>query len=179
MLLKTYFARMAQYNQWMNEKVYACAAGLDPDILHEDRGAFFGSIFRTLNHLMVADRIWLKRFAEHPRHFAALEPVRAMPHPYTLDEILYPELGALSAARVELDAIIRAAFDEVSDADLAQPLSYRNRAGQAFRKNFGELAQHFFNHQTHHRGQITTLFSQLGIDVGVTDLVMLVPDVEG
>lgn len=177
MSLKTYVMRMAHYNQWMNEKLYAHAAALAPEVLHEDRGAFFGSIFRTLNHLMVADRIWLARFAEHPRRIAALEPVRAMPHPYALDEILFPDFDRLRAARVELDAIIRAAFDDVDEADLAVALSYRNRAGQAFVKRFGDLAQHFFNHQTHHRGQVTTLFSQLGIDVGVTDLVALIPDV--
>lgn len=71
--------------------------------------------------------------------------------------------------------MINALAAELSDSDLAQPISYRNARGDN-RKNFGALLLHFFNHQTHHRGQVSTLLSQLGADIGVTDLVAWVPD---
>ncbi|BDT60291.1 hypothetical protein MasN3_37850 [Massilia varians] len=77
--------------------------------------------------------------------------------------------------RVRLDAIITAFAAEVLESDLAQPLSYRNARGDN-RKHFGSLLLHFFNHQTHHRGQAGPLLSQAGVDIGVTDLLEWLPD---
>jgi uncharacterized damage-inducible protein DinB len=85
------------------------------------------------------------------------------------------DLDTLRAHRVRLDAIIDALAAELSDADLAQPLAYKNSRGE-FRKQFGSLLLHFFNHQTHHRGQISTLLSQAGVDIGVTDLLEWIPE---
>ena len=176
MSLKNHFELLAGYNRWMNEKLYDAAARLGETSMHEDRGAFFGSVFGTLNHLLVADTIWLKRFADHPVAFRALEPVRALPHPYTLAEILHPEFERLREARMAMDETTVAFCVEATDEAYEQTLDYRNRAGQAFTRKFGYLMQHFFNHQTHHRGQVTTLLSQAGIDVGVTDLAAMLPE---
>lgn len=174
MSLKTQFELMARYNQWMNAKIYAASSRLGASELHADRGAFFKSVFGTLNHLLVADTIWLKRFADHPAAFRALEPVRPMPHPYSLAQPLYDQFEPLQAARGATDEVIVALAAEASEADYLQPLTYANSTGQVFVDPFGALMQHLFNHQTHHRGQVSTLLSQAGIDVGVTDLVALV-----
>ena len=80
--------------------------------------------------------------------------------------------------RETLDALYIRFIDQLSDADIAAPLSYRNSSGQPFTKTTGLLLSHVFNHQTHHRGQITTLLSQMGLDIGVTDLAPLVPNIE-
>ena len=176
MSLKNHFELMAGYNRWMNDKVYAAASGLDAAALHEDKGAFFGSVFGTLNHLLVADTIWLKRFADHPAAFRSLAPVRGLPHPYTLAEILHPGFDQLREARRDMDETIVGFCAEASDDAYDHALTYRNRSGQVFVRKFGHLAQHFFNHQTHHRGQVTTLLSQAGIDVGVTDLSAMLPE---
>ncbi|GAB3792786.1 DinB family protein [Dyella agri] len=176
MSLKNHFELMAGYNRWMNDKLYHAASRLDVQALHEDRGAFFGSVFGTLNHLLVADTIWLKRFADHPAAFRSLDPVRGLPHPYTLAEVLYPEFDQLRAARRDMDETIIQLCAEATDDAYGQALTYRNRSGQAFVRKFGHLMQHFFNHQTHHRGQATTLLSQSGIDVGVTDLSAMLPE---
>jgi uncharacterized damage-inducible protein DinB len=135
-----------------------------------NRGAFFDSLFGTLNHIIAADMIWLNRFMGHPSRFHALQPLRDIPKPASLTEQFGADLPSLLAQRMRLDEIITALAAELSTADLEQALSYQNSRG-AFCKNFGSLLLHFFNHQTHHRGQASTLLSQAGIDIGVTDLL--------
>ena len=165
---------LARYNQWMNDKLYTAVAGWDEAALHEDRGAFFGSVFGTLDHLLKADTIWLKRFAEHPADFAALAPVHALAHPYLLNGPVHEDFPGLRAARADMDETILAFADELTTAHCEQSLTYLNRAGESFERPLGLALLHFFNHQTHHRGQVTTLLSQAGIDVGATDLITLV-----
>lgn len=172
-----HFVLLAQYNEWMNEKLYAAAASLPPGAWLAERGAFFGSIAGTLNHIVAGDTIWLKRFALHPSRFAVLQPLLAWPAPASLAAIHSLELPTLLARRQELDCIISQWVQALSDADLEQTLEYSSMRGLASRKRFGSLLLHFFNHQTHHRGQASTLLSQAGADIGVTDLLMLVPDV--
>lgn len=168
------FRLMAEYNAWMNGKLYDAAATLAPEALAADRGAFFGSILGTLEHLVVADTIWLKRFAEHPAG-GPLAPVRDLPQPQALAQIQFGALAPLRERRDLLDRLIAAWIAGLAEADLDTPLVYRNTKGLPFEKPFGSILLHFFNHQTHHRGQATTLFSQVGIDVGVTDLLALIP----
>ncbi len=168
--------QMAAYNQWMNDKLLLAAARLDPAVLAADRQAFFGSILRTLNHLVIADTIWLQRFARHPATHAALDPVRALPAPDFADLERFTDLPALAAHRRWLDALIVGWAESVAEPDLDVALHYANSRGVVSDKNFFGLLAHFFNHQTHHRGQVTTLLSQAGVDVGVTDLLALLPE---
>lgn len=167
---------MAQYNQWMNATLYDAAAKLSAEQLAQDRGAFFGSLLGTLNHLVVSDIIWLQRFAAHPAAHRSLEPVRRMERPASLNHILFRDLPGLSAQRASLDATITAWTTELSQRDLDHTLHYCNMSGTPRHKLFGSLVLHLFNHQTHHRGQATTLLYQAGIDIGVTDLVALIPE---
>lgn len=168
---------MAQYNTWMNNKLYASAAVLSPQALSAPRGAFFGSILGTLNHLAVGDTLWLQRFATHPAQHAALDPVRRLAPPAALNAQLFDQLDALRAYRLLLDGVIEAWAAELTPRDLAQSLHYRNTKGVPQHKPFFSLLMHFFNHQTHHRGQITTLLFQAGQDPGVTDLLACIADV--
>lgn len=168
---------MAEYNASMNRKLYAAAAKLPPRELLADRGAFFGSIAGTLNHLLAADTIWLRRFAAHPdtRLAQPLAPVLALPQPSGLDQVIATDLPVLRARRLLLDGIISQWVSQLREHDLDGALAYRNARGDQ-RKPFFSLLMHFFNHQTHHRGQITTLLSQAGVDIGITDLLEIVPD---
>jgi len=166
---------MADYNRWMNENVYAVAATLPPAALVLDRHAFFGSILGTLNHLVAADTIWLQRFATLAAHAVALDAVRRRPAPTGLAQILFADFATLRVQRAELDAIIIAWAGTISPADLDGQLAYANTRGVAAQRNVFSLLMHFFNHQTHHRGQVTTLLSQAGVDVGMTDLLALIP----
>ncbi len=166
---------MASYNAWMNAKVYETAAKLSPGELALDRKAFFKSILGTLNHIMVGDTLWLKRFAMHPSKHVALDRVRAMAAPTALNQILFHDFPTLAAHRKLLDSVISAWAAALTECDLRHPLLYANTQGQQFQRRFSSLVTHFFNHQTHHRGQATTLLTQAGLDVGVTDLLALIP----
>ena len=165
---------MATYNAWMNEKLLQAARKLTHDELVADRQAFFGSVLATLNHLAIADTIWLKRFANHPAEYPVLEPIRSLPAPDTSDLLRFSDLGSITSHRTWLDSIIVDWANSIAEPDLDFVMHYTNSRGEVSDKTFFGLLMHFFNHQTHHRGQVTTLLSQAGIDVGVTDLLALV-----
>jgi uncharacterized damage-inducible protein DinB len=167
---------MADYNAWMNRKLCEAAAKLTPGEVAADRGAFFKSLLGTLNHLFVADTIWLKRFAGAFAESAALQPVQDLAAPTSLDQVPCADLPQLVARRRELDAIIDAWCASLRNDDLDRVLSYVNMLGVVGKRPLYGILIHLFNHQTHHRGQATTLLSQAGIDVGVTDLVTLIPN---
>jgi len=165
---------LSRYNQWMNDKLYNTAAKLPANELAKDRGAFFGSLLGTLNHIMVADIIWLQRFSTHPAQHPALDEIRMMQKPQALAQTLLDGFTVLSAERQRLDSTIITWCEQLDASDLNHKLAYHNMKGEAAVKNFGSLMLHFFNHQTHHRGQATTLLSQQGLDVGITDLLALI-----
>ena len=177
MTLKSNFELMANYNQWMNNNIYNAASNLNRQELNLDRGAFFGSIMGTLNHITIGDIIWLKRFYEHEVKFHTLNEINEMESPKTLNEVLYPELSELTVFRKQLDQTIINFIQELTEEVISLPLTYKNTKGQPFTRNFGHLLQHFFNHQTHHRGQASTLLNQTDIDIGVTDLLACIPNI--
>jgi uncharacterized damage-inducible protein DinB len=153
---------MARYNRWMNERLYALCAELPDAERKRDRGAFFRSVHGTLNHLCVADHIWLGRFVGVPRAFPSL------------DHELHADFAALRAERAALDERIDAYVAGLTPAALGQDLVYTSMVDPAPRRlPLWAALTHFFNHQTHHRGQLTTLLSQSGVDPGVTDLLWL------
>lgn len=153
---------LSAYNRWMNERLYACCAQLPDEERKRDRGAFFRSIHATLNHLLLGDRIWLGRFTSAP--FA----VRS------LDQELYTDFGELRAERERTDREVDAWAASLTDADFLRTLRYTSFVNPAPRSiAFWVAVTHFFNHQAHHRGQLTTLLMQAGVDPGVTDLIWL------
>ncbi|WP_372740208.1 DinB family protein [Neptunomonas sp.] len=176
MSLKDHFELLAAYNQWMNSKVYEAAGHLGAKELAKDRGAFFSSILGTLNHILVGDTIWLKRFATHPSCMSSLREVANLPNPNRLDQIIFEDFAALSEQRAWLDGQIISWVGELSERDLDLVLSYHNTKGVPANKRFSSLVFHFFSHQTHHRGQVSALLSQAGEDIGVTDLLALIAE---
>ena len=153
---------LAAYNRWMNDKLYAVVADMPDDERKADRGAFFGSVHGTLNHLLLADRVWMGRFTGEP--FTVTR----------LDQELYADFAELARERAAEDARIETWAAGLCDASLAGKLRYRTIANPAERTSDMWLCVfHFFNHQTHHRGQITTLLAQAGRDYGVTDLMWM------
>ena len=153
----------ARYNRWMNERLYAVCAELSDGQRKEFRGAFFGSIHGTFNHLILADRVWLGRLTGKP--FAAA----------SLDQELYSDYVELREQRNITDQDLQAYVASLEEPALKQEFQYRNMAGTAKSLPLAMVLSHIFNHQTHHRGQITTLLSQMGIDPGVTDLIAMPP----
>jgi uncharacterized damage-inducible protein DinB len=166
---------MAEYNHWMNKKIFDACESLTPENITEDRGAFFGSILGTLNHLVIGDTLWLQRFSGTFLSYRELDPVAALPQPTALNAIVCTQLSELKIQRDLLDHIFVSFAEAVNEDDLLSPVTYTNIKGETFTRLFFSLLLHVFNHQTHHRGQVTTLLSQFGADIGVTDLVAVMP----
>ncbi len=166
----------AEYNKLMNQRLVVASSNLSNTSLIEDKGAFFKSVIGTLNHIMVGDILWLKRFSSHPSCYGSLKPMGNIDKPEKLNNILYVDLTQFSKARRKLDEMIIEWCKEIKIVDLDNPLRYINYKEEQHNKRLGDLILHFFLHQVHHRGQITTLLSQEGIDFGATDLPEIVPD---
>lgn len=153
---------MASYNRWMNKRIYDVCSTLSDEERKRNVGAFFKSIHGTLNHLLLADRIWMGRFTGRPFRFKSL------------DQELYSDFAQLRAEREKDDNGIIDRAESLTEDDFSRKLSYTSAVNPQPRKYpFWFAVTHFFNHQTHHRGQVTTLLSQRSIDAGVTDLIWL------
>jgi uncharacterized damage-inducible protein DinB len=172
MNLKTQYETLARYNSWMNRKLYAAAGTLSDEQRKHDCGAFFHSIHGTLNHLLLADRAWMQRFT-HDASFASRTAGGDLIEVRGLDQILYADFAELERERVATDERIEAWIRARDEADFASTISYRTSAGTPREHPLWWAVGHLFNHQTHHRGQVTTLLSQFGVDPGVTDLVRM------
>lgn len=144
------FRHFAGYNAWANARLYDAAAKLTPDQLWQNAGLFFGSLGGTLNHILVADRVWMKRFTGTGEH------------PDKLNAILHRDFSALRAEREKEDARIIAYADSLTPERLNETFTYRmmTRPDMVTSKLWPDL-MHFFNHQTHHRGQAHTGLSIL------------------
>ncbi len=179
MTLVSHFQLMAGYNTRMNAQIYCAASELNAEALNKDVGAFFGSVLGTLNHILVGDLIWLSRFAQHSERYAALHALDDYPSPQSLNHLMYSDFKSLRQARVSLDETIERWCLEFEESDFDLGMIYKNTKGVESQRNFGELVFHLFNHQTHHRGQVSVLLSQEGHDIGVTDFLVDIPDVNG
>jgi uncharacterized damage-inducible protein DinB len=158
---------LAAYNRWMNDKLYAACAELSDEGRKLERKAFFGSIHRTLNHILLADRVWFGRFIGLPFKVDRL------------DRELFADFAALRAERTLTDQDIEGWAQGLTDAQLADKLHFTTIVNPQGPRVYDlwVCVTHFFNHQTHHRGQVTALLSQCGKDYGVTDLIAL-PEVQ-
>ncbi len=170
---------MARYNAWFNGQLFAAADRLEDSDRKRDRGAFFGSIHRTLNHLIVADQIWLKRLRQCglDNGFDAstlTSAVLDLADGHGLDQVVFDNWADLRAKRLQLDDAISQWLAEMPQGFPGYPMRYSNTKGVLREHPAWQALSHFFNHQTHHRGQVTTLMMQAGVDVGVTDLMALV-----
>ncbi|MEL6335625.1 MAG: DinB family protein [Pseudomonadota bacterium] len=153
--MKAHFRMLAGYNAWANDRLYATCAALPAEDLARDLGAFFGSILATLNHVMVADLIWLARL----RGGAQL--------PLALDHILHDDFAELAAARRVMDRDVAAVVEEIDPAAILRYL----RRGAPQKAVAADLMAHLFNHQTHHRGQVHAMLTRLGTEAPALDLI--------
>jgi uncharacterized damage-inducible protein DinB len=156
---RDYVVLMAEYNAFMNHKVYEICAALSDEERKRDRGAFFKSIHRTLEHLVWGDRAWMIRFLKWDL------PIGKPSDP------LYEDFDALRAERVRLDGVVLEWARTLPEGALSEPFQVTSVVYKTTKRlPLYLVAVQMFNHQTHHRGQLTTLLSQLGIDPGVTDV---------
>jgi uncharacterized damage-inducible protein DinB len=157
--LAAHFAMLARYNAVANARLYEVCGQLSDDEYRKERAGSFRSIHRTLNHILLGDRIWMDRFA---RAGQTTTP--------KLNQILYDDFPALRAAREAEDSRIEEFMLAMSDAFLAQEFEYVNNAGVLCVDPATVVMTHLFNHQTHHRGQIHVMLSQAGVQPPNLDL---------
>ena len=177
MNLQSHFILMSDYNQRMNSQFYSVVKELGDYDINKDRGAYFQSILGTLNHILVGDIIWLTRFSKHSTRYVSLTALSDFPKPKGLDDIVFSNFTLLFAAREKVDLLICQWLKrEAKETDFDELLAYSNTKGVVSKRDFGELVSHLFNHQTHHRGQLSTLLNQIKLDIGATDYLFEIPE---
>ena len=162
--MKAHFQRMAAYNRWANTRLYEAVGKLSPEAFAAPRSGFFPSLLKTLNHILVGDTVWMGRLDGAGSSITSL------------DQILHTDLAALTAARVAMDDRIVAFVDAVAPARLAEDLVYRTVAGDPMRTQVSQVLAHFFNHQTHHRGQAHAMLSSTEVAPPSLDLILFLRD---
>ena len=162
-----YVLTMARYNAWQNKQLMAAMAGMTEDALRMERGAFFGSILATANHILWGDAMWMARFQ-------GMEPPAV---PIAESVALHPTRAAWSAERFRMDGRILLWAEKIHALDLVGDLTwYSGVMGRQVTKPKGALITHMFNHQTHHRGQIHAMLTAAGVKAPVSDLFFMPED---
>ncbi len=158
--MKAHYAALARYNAWANRRLYDAAAELSDEEYRADRGAFFKSMHGTLNHLLTADWVWMHRFTGQG------------PSPERLDMIQHEQLAELRRTREAEDKRIVGYVDGLTDSQLAGTIRYRRvSTPEVFEQALAPALAHFFNHQTHHRGQAHSILCSFGQRGLVLDLL--------
>lgn len=156
---------MARYNRWQNASIYAAANQIPDAERNKDLGAFFGSVHATLNHLLWGDQIWLHRFAGTPAP-AARSPQESVQNLLPWD--------TLENQRKAFDETIMAWTERLDPTWLEGDLTwYSGAAGRQISRPRWLLVTHFFNHQTHHRGQVHGMLTRMGAKPEATDLMLI------
>jgi len=167
-MLKQHLLMFATYNCWANKRIYEACEALTDEEFARDVGAFFGSMSGTLNHLLVADRIWMHRFTGEGNP------------PKSLDQIIHPNLAALAIARAAEDKRILDWIESLDEKALAGRFTYITVTDmRRISQRLAPALAHLFNHQTHHRGQAHTVLSLLGKEPPSLDLVYFQRTEEG
>jgi len=167
MISPAYVLTMARYNAWQNRQMKAAMEELGETALREDRGAFFGSIMATANHILWADRMWMARLQGQP------PPVEGMQESI----VLTPTYAAWSAERFRMDGRILLWAEKCTALDLVGDLQwYSGVLGRQTSRPVGLVLTHMFNHQTHHRGQIHAMLTDAGAKAPVSDLIFMPED---
>jgi uncharacterized damage-inducible protein DinB len=162
-----YVLTMARYNAWQNKQMMAAMAGLTEDALRAERGAFFGSILATANHILWADTNWMARFQGIDAPAISLEGSTS----------LHPTYADWSAARFRMDGRILLWAEKLYALDLVGDLTwYAAFMQQQVTRPKGALIMHMFTHQTHHRGQIHAMLTAAGVTAPVSDLFFMPED---
>lgn len=166
MITPAYCRTMARYNAWQNNGLRRIVETMPDADLRRDHRAFFGSILETLNHLLWGDMLWMARFDGGPAPSVSLgESVE-----------MTPTGAAWAAERFRIDGRITLWAARLRATDLVGDLAWVSTStGQKMSKPWTTCVTHFFNHQTHHRGQVHAMLTASGIAPDVTDLVFM-PD---
>ena len=167
---------MSLYNQRMNTQLLDCCLALSKDTLEKETSSFFSNIVSYWNHILFGDLILLGRLASNGIAQLSLEDFSEFPSPKSPLDIYHNKLSDLSILRKQVDDLIIKYCDNLTDEDCDKFITYTTTEGDSITKAVADVTQHIFNHQTHHRGQLTCVLSQFGVDYGCMDLPVIVSE---
>ncbi|WDE01579.1 DinB family protein [Thalassomonas actiniarum] len=173
------FRMLSRYNIRINRQLLGCCEQLSTQALTKESHSFFPNVISYWNHLLFGDLILLKRLAANNLAGFTLNDFDTFPEPVSPQDIYHQELTDIRTLREQVDQVIVEFFANLTDDECAQLMSYTSTEGELITKCVADVCQHLFNHQSHHRGQLTCVLSQLGIDYGCMDLPVLVPEGSG
>lgn len=169
--MKETFVLWADYNAVTNREVLEILRGVPEEDLGRNLGSFFGSILGIMNHILRSDVVWLKRFSDNLTEISELKEDLPRFDTRTWTDIVWPDLGALSPAREHVDGLIARVFQSLPEQRYTSVLRYSNPKGEVQEKIAWRAFLHFFNHQTHHRGQVSVLLDQLSVKNDYSNLI--------
>lgn len=149
-----------EYNYWARDRQLDACSSLTPEQFVRPLGSSFSSVRDTLVHLLGAEWIWLERW--HGRS------PRLAPQPAE-----FPTLAAIEQRWREVERELRVFLVGLTAERLQEPLNYTNLRGEPFAYPLWQTLLHLANHQTYHRGQVTTLLRQLGVQPPAVDYLRL------
>jgi uncharacterized damage-inducible protein DinB len=169
--MKEPFQLLSKYNAQTNAEMMGILEKLSPDQITKDVGSYYGSILGLLNHMLVADALWLKRFC---KQFPALDAIKSKLPTFHMEgwkDIIWPSLADLKPVRSAVDEAIQQAFELLSEKDYGSIMEYKGWDGKDMRKTTWLVFLHFFNHQTHNRGQIAVILDQMAVENDYSGIV--------
>ena len=167
------FLLLAKYNRWMNQSIYKTCLAMGQDNVDKNQDSFFPSISKTLNHLLLGDLVWLYRCSGDK---GVMKFVDGDGHDFkikSLNQVVFSKLEELWEKRQGIDNDIVKYVESLNADQVNESVEYRSTDGCLHTKDLGTILTHWFNHQTHHRGQITALIHQQGYEFGTTDLILI------
>lgn len=176
MSLVTNFQMLAKYNQRINEQLIICCQSLPKEDLTKESHSFFPNIISYWNHIIFGDLIMLTRLAANEVASLSLADFTELPTPKSPHDIYHDNFSDVIELRNNVDVLINLYCRNLTDENCQQFISYQTTEGESITKKVADITQHMFNHQTHHRGQLTCILSQLGVDYGCMDLPVIVAE---
>jgi uncharacterized damage-inducible protein DinB len=160
----------------MNIQLLECCLALPSDILEKETSSFFPNIVSYWNHILFGDLILLGRLASNEIGELTIQDFAKFPVPKSPQDIFHNQLTELVVLRKQVDELIIKYCNNLTEKDCEKLITYICTEGNSITKTVADVTQHIFNHQTHHRGQLTCVLSQFGVDYGCMDLPAVVPE---
>ncbi|WDE07977.1 damage-inducible protein DinB [Thalassomonas viridans] len=173
------FRMLSRYNIRINRQLLNCCRQLSTQALNKETHSFFPDVISYWNHLLFGDLILMRRLVANQLGGFILSDFNGFPEPVSPQDIYHRELEDICILRERLDQLMLAFFAELTDDECRKTMSYTSTEGERINKCVADVCQHLFNHQAHHRGQLTCILSQLDLDYGCMDLPVLVPEGSG
>jgi len=169
--MRELFQLLAEYNKQTNQEVLGILEGLPQQQLSQDLGSYYSSILGLMNHILVTDATWIRRFGNNLPELNGLTPHLPTFELKTWKDIIWNSLSLLKPVRTSVDEVIVQAFQRVSEDKYNLKIKYQDYKGQEQQKIAWYAFLHFFNHQTHHRGQVAVLLDQLSVENDFSNLI--------